>query len=115
VEKLGDLAIVDCKGRIVAGDAVLRLRDAVMELGSASVIALDLYEVQAIGGAALGMLGFLQRWANEHHIRLKLFSPSRAVISELERFRQTLDLDIASLHEMMTILSRADRRYSMAA
>jgi len=115
VENLGDLAIVDCKGRIVHSDSVFNLRDAVMAQSSAHIIALDLYEVEAIGGGGLGMLAFLQRWANDHDIQLKLFSPSKSVMQALSRTQARFDFDIATLHEMMTILSHADSRYGLAA
>ena len=115
VEKLGELAIVECKGRVVKSDAVFRLRDAVTGQRASRIIALDLYEVEAIGGGGLGMLAFLQRWASDHRIELKLFNPSRAVMDELEHVRESLGFEIATLQEMMKILSHADGRYAMAA
>jgi anti-anti-sigma regulatory factor len=114
-EKLGELAILECKGRIVKSEAVFELRDAVMGQRGARIIALDLYEVEAIGGGGLGMLAFRQRWARDHDIELKLFNPSRAVMDELEPAHESLNCDIATPHEMMKILSRADKRYAMAA
>jgi anti-anti-sigma factor len=115
VEKLGQLAVVDCKGRIVPSESVFKLRDVVMAQTNARVIAVDLHEVEAIGGGALGMLAFLQRWANDHGIQLKLFSPSKSVMEALEHTRLPLRFDIATFHEMMRILSRADRQHAMAA
>jgi anti-anti-sigma regulatory factor len=115
VEKLGELAVIDCKGRIVPSESVFKLRDVVMAQKTARIIAVDLYDVDAIGGGALGMLAFLQRWASDRHIQLKLFSPSKSVMNALERTRSTLNFDIATLHEMMTILSHADKRYALAA
>lgn len=114
-ETLNDLAVVECKGRIINSDAVFKLRDAVMAQARARIIALDLSEVQAIGGGGLGMLAFLRRWASEHDVRFKLFSPSRAVLAELVRNRSILDFEIASFHEMMAILADCDHRYSVAA
>ena len=87
VEKLNDLAVVECKGRIVRSDAVFKLRDAVRGQASGRVIALDLSEVEAIGGGGLGMLAFLAQWAGDHDIQFKLFSPSRAVVEGLVRDR----------------------------
>ena len=114
-ETLNDLAVVECKGRIVNSDAVLKLRDAVMAQADSRIIALDLCEVQAIGGGGLGMLAFLRRWAVQHDIRFKLFSPARAVLAELVRNRSILDFEIANFHEMMGILADCDGRYSLAA
>lgn len=115
VEKFNDLAVVECKGRIVQSDAVFELRDAVLAQATSRTIALDLSEVKAIGGGGLGMLAFLQRWADERKIDLKLFSPSSSVMTELQRTRLLLNVEVATLHEMMSILAEAERSYTMAA
>ncbi|MGD0599503.1 MAG: STAS domain-containing protein [Terriglobales bacterium] len=115
VENLNDLAVVECKGRIVTSDAVFKLRDVVRTQVNARIIALDLSEVKAIGGGGLGMLAFLERWARDNNIQFKLFSPSRAVLEGLVRNRSILDFEIASFHEMMGILSNSDNTYSLAA
>ena len=115
VENLNDLAVVECKGRIVTSDAVFKLRDVVRTQVNARIIALDLSEVKAIGGGGLGMLAFLERWARDNNIQFKLFSPSRAVLEGLVRNRSILDFEIASFHEMMGILCHSDNTYSLAA
>jgi anti-anti-sigma regulatory factor len=114
-ENLGDLAVVECRGRIIQSDSVFKLRDFVQAQDPARVIALDLSEVNAIGGAGLGMLAFLERWARERHIRLKLFCPSKSVLEGLTRNRSILNFEIASFHEMMSILAHSDSQYAMAA
>ena len=115
VENLSDLAVVECKGRIVTSDAVFKLRDVVRAQGTARIIVLDLSEIKAMGGAGLGMLKVLDRWARDHNIQFKLFSPSRAVLEGLVHNRSILDFQIASFHEMMGILSHSDNNYSVAA
>jgi anti-anti-sigma regulatory factor len=100
-ESLGDLAVVECKGRIVHSDSVFKLREVVQAQGSAHVIALDLSEVKAIGGGGLGMLAYLDRWARQHDISLKLFSPSASVLEGLAQNRSIMNFEIASFHEMM--------------
>jgi anti-anti-sigma factor len=114
-EKLNDVAVVECKGRIVRSDSVFKLRDFVQSQAPARTIALDLSAVEEIGGGGLGMLAYLTRWARERGIRLKLFSPSRAVLKALEQTRSILNFEIASFHEMMNLLSDAEGRYGMAA
>jgi anti-anti-sigma regulatory factor len=114
-ENLGDLAVVECKGRVVHSDSVFKLRDFVQAQAPARVIALDLSEVTAIGGAGLGMLAFLERWTRERGLRLKLFSPSKSVMEGLTRNRSVLDFEIASFHEMMSILANSDSQYAIAA
>jgi anti-anti-sigma regulatory factor len=94
---------------------VFKLRDVVRAQTAARVIALDLSAVQAIGGGGLGMLAFLDRWARDHDIQLKLFSPSSSVVDGLVHSRLMPKLEIATLHEMMDILAEADSRYRIAA
>jgi anti-anti-sigma regulatory factor len=115
IDKLNDLSVVECKGRIVCSDAVFKLRDAVLKQAAARIIALDLFAVEAIGGGGLGMLAFLQHWADEHHIQFKLFSPSQSVMEALESTRSVLDFEIATFHEMMKTLAHSGRRHSLAA
>jgi anti-anti-sigma regulatory factor len=76
---------------------------------------LDLSEVRAIEGGGLGMLLFLQRWAHEHDIRLKLFNPTNFVRDRLDRANSILQFDIVTLDEMMALLALADSRYVLAA
>ena len=108
VENLSDLTVVECKGRIVRDEEVFKLRDVVLTQAACRIIALDLSEVAAIGGGGLGMLAFLDRWARDHNIQFKLFSPSRPVVEGLVRNRSILDFEIATFHEMMRILFHAD-------
>jgi len=115
VENLNDLAIIECRGRIVRSESVFKLRDVVRAQDEARVIALDLSAVQAIGGGGLGMLAFLDRWANDHDIQFKLFSPSAPVVDGLVHNRSILNFDIATFHEMMDILAQADGQCSLAA
>ena len=115
IENLNDLAIIECKGRIVRSESVFKLRDVVREQTDARIVALDLSAVQAIGGGGLGMLAFLDHWAHDHDIQLKLFSPSAPVVDGLVHNRSIQNFDIATFHEMMSILAHADSRYSLAA
>jgi anti-anti-sigma regulatory factor len=114
VESLGDLSIIECKGRIIRSDSVFRLRDVVREQ-TANTIALDLSEVEAIGGGGLGILAFLERWARENNIHLKLYSPSKPVLEGLVQNRSIHNFEIVSFHEMMGILAQSDGHYDLAA
>jgi anti-anti-sigma regulatory factor len=102
-EKLHDLAVVECKGRIVRSDSVFKLRDFVQAQAPVRTIALDLSEVEAIDGGGLGMLAFLERWARQKGIGFKLFSPSRPVLQGLAQNRSILNFKITGFHEMMTL------------
>jgi anti-anti-sigma factor len=114
-ENIGEIAIIECEGRIVRSEAALSLREAVTSQRNARIIVLDLSEVSAIEGGGLGMLVFLQRWAQDHDIRLKLFNPHQSVQDGLEHANPMRQFDIATLDEMMAILVWADSRYARAA
>ena len=115
IDNIGDLAIVECEGRIVQSEAAFKLRDAVTSQNEARTVVLELTEVRALEGGGLGMLIFLQRWACDHDIRLKLFNPSKSVRKRLALVSSLSDFDIPTLDEMMALLSSADRRYALAA
>jgi anti-anti-sigma regulatory factor len=115
IEKVGDMAVVECEGRIVRSEAAFMLRNAVTSQTEARIVVLDFSEVDAIGGGGLGMLMFLERWAYDHDIRLKLFNPSRSVRERLEHASSMSAFEIATLDEMMALLARADSRYALAA
>jgi anti-anti-sigma regulatory factor len=115
IENIGEMAVVQCGGRIVRSEAALKLREAVYSQRDARIIVLDLSEVPAIEGGGLGMLVFLQRWAQEHDIRLKLFNPRQSARDRLESAGLMREFDLATIDEMMAFLSRADTRYARAA
>jgi anti-anti-sigma regulatory factor len=108
IENIGDLAVIECEGRIVRSDAAFKLRDAVTSQLDAHIIVVDLSEVNAIEGGGLGMLAFLHRWAFDHDIQFKLFNPSSLVQLRLEQANFTFQLDIATLDEMKALLGRAE-------
>ena len=115
IERIGELGVVECKGRIVQSEAAYTLREAVTSLREARTIVLDLSEVSAIEGGGLGMLQFLQRWACDRSIQLRLFNPTRSVRDRLEHAVATPEFDIATLNEPMALLADADSRFALAA
>src|SRR5882724_6720807 len=107
IDKVGEMAIIECAGRFVRTETAVKLRDAVTSQTDARVVVLDLTEMHAIGGGGLGMLVLLQRWARDHDIRFKLFNPSGPVRDKLKH----VDFQIAPLEQMMTMLSHVDSEY----
>jgi anti-anti-sigma regulatory factor len=107
--------VVECKGRIVRSESVFKLRDVVQAQADARIIAVDLSEVEAMGGGGLGMLTLLDRWARQHDIQFKLFSPSRSVMEGLVGNRSILNFEIVTFHGMMSILAASDRQYASLA
>jgi anti-anti-sigma factor len=115
IDNINDLAVVECEGRIVGSEAAFRLREAVTSQTEARIVVLELSEVYAIEGGGLGMLVYLQQWTRDHDIQFKLFNPSRSVRERLEHVGSMSAFDIATLHEMIALLGRADPRYAIAA
>lgn len=114
-ENIGDMAVIQCEGRIVRSEAAFELRHAVNLQSDARIIVLDLSEVTAIEGGGLGMLVFLQRWSSDHDIRLKLFNPRRSVRDRLEQASSMQEFDIVTLDETMALMACAEGRYEQAA
>jgi anti-anti-sigma regulatory factor len=115
IENIGEMAIIECEGGIVGSEAAFKLREAVTLQRGARIIVLDLSDVFAIEAGGLGMLAFLQRWAYDHDIRLKLFNPRQSVQDRLDHAKPMREFDIATLDEMMALLVRADSRYALAS
>jgi anti-anti-sigma regulatory factor len=107
IDNVGEMALIECEGRIVRSEAALKLREAVSSQQNARIIVLDLSEVSAIEGGGLGMLLFLQQWAHQRDIRLKLFNPRTPVWDRLEQLNTMQEFDIATRDEMMALLTHA--------
>jgi anti-anti-sigma regulatory factor len=106
IEIVGDVAVVQCEGRMVHSEAAFGLRDAILSQRNSRVVVVDLSEVDEIEGGGLGMLAYLQRWAHDHDIKLKLFNPSSMVHERLERAWMPT-LDIATTDEVIFLLDSA--------
>ena len=116
VENIGELAVVECEGKIVQREAALTLRRAVTSQTDARIVVLELSEVHAIEGGGLGMLVFLRRWARDHNIRFLLFNPSKSVRNGLKRIRSISEFYIIpTMDEMMALLAYASSRHALAA
>ena len=114
VENIGELAVLECEGRIVQSEAAFKLREAVTSQTDARIVVLELSEVRAIEGGGLGMLVFLRRWARDNNIRFLLFNPSRSVRNGLKRIRSISEFYIPSMDEMAALLVYASSRHALA-
>ena len=116
IEYIGDLMVIECKGRIVQSEAALNLRDAVMSQQNVQTILLDLAGVSAIEGGGLGMLWFLQLWAENHGIELKLFNATDSVNDALHLIETaTFRFNMATFEDAMALVERAESRHIKAA
>ena len=107
-ERVGEMAVIECEGRIVRSDAAFKLREAVNAQKDSRMIVIDLSEVSSIDGGGLGMLMFLQRWARDHEIRLKLFNPRQAVWDRLTQANSMRGFEVATPDEMIAMLAHVD-------
>jgi anti-anti-sigma regulatory factor len=115
VENIGELAVVDCEGRISQSQSALKLCEVVTSQTNARIVVLELSGVRAIGGGGLGMLISLQRWARKRQIRFLLFNPSNSVRNRLKRARSVAEFYIPSMEEMRALLVYASSRYALVA
>ena len=106
IDNIGEVAVVECEGRIVQSDAAFKLREVVTLQSDARTVVLDLSQVDAIEGGGLGMLVFLQRWAQDHDIRFKLFNPCRSVRARLKKVHSISEFDIPTLDELKQSLTK---------
>jgi anti-anti-sigma regulatory factor len=107
-EHFGGMAVIECYGRIVQSDDAHRLRSAVIAVAESRIIVLDLSEIEAVEGAGLGVLAYLQLWAFAHDVKLKLFNPSDTVLERIDR-ASLHPCQIATLDEMTALLMVAEQ------
>jgi anti-sigma B factor antagonist len=79
IEQKGNTTIVWCVGRIVVGEELSKLRDAVLCELDKQTIVLDLRAVDAIDAGGLGLLMFLHTCAYGLGTELKLRNPTLRV------------------------------------
>lgn len=104
VDRSEDVVVLQCRGRMVRGDATYTLRDAVTSQRDARIIVLDLSDLQAIDGSGLGALVFLYGWTTDNGVQLKLVNPSHLVREMLERTKLAELFDLSTVDEALMIL-----------
>jgi anti-anti-sigma factor len=119
IEQAADVAVLHCVGRLVRGEPLHFLRQAVISLKQPRIVVLDLSGMETVDGGGLGMLVFLHRRTRENAIQLKLVNPSRFVRYVLECTRLTRVLNISSVDDAVEILcsseSTTELRFQLGA
>jgi hypothetical protein len=103
-EKIGDVSVVLCKGRMVGCDAAFKLGAEVKRQGNDGVVLLDFSELVSLGGEVMVMLVALQEWTRGLGIQLKLFDPPLCVRRSLRRLRPTVEFEIVSIDDVLSLL-----------
>lgn len=99
VEQSMESALLRCSGRLVAGKAVLRLREAVMCQVEKRSVQLDLAGVEGIDAEGLGLLVSLHTLGCVLGFELQVRNPVRRVRKLLELTRLDSVLGILPLNE----------------
>lgn len=107
-EQAGEVAFLQCAGRIVRGEPLQLLKNAVTSLLRVRVIVLDLSGVEMLDCGGLGMLVFLQGWSRNNGIQLKLVDPSNFAREVFERTGLTCVLHISSVSDAVDVLCESD-------
>jgi len=110
VEKSEHVAVARCVGRLVRGEAIHTLNNAVINENDTRIIMLDLSDVDAIDAGGLSALVCLHEWTESRGIQLKLVNPSHFVREVLERTGLDRVFEITSLHDALVVLG--DERYA---
>ena len=115
VDRSEDVVVLQCRGRIVRGEATNILRDAVTAPPNARIIVLDLSDVETVDGSGLGMLVFLHHWTLNHGVQLKLVNPSVLVNEIMERTGLNRVFDVSSVGAALMILRDPDDGHRLRA
>jgi anti-anti-sigma factor len=78
-EKLGSVVVLHFEGRIVNGDAIRILRDAVCGQATACGVVLDLAKVDLVDAGGLGVLIELRQWTQTRGIEFRLTNVNKLV------------------------------------
>lgn len=106
VQRLADVSIVHCKGRILAGDACSRLRTALLSQHIRTLV-LDLAQVERIDAGGLGVLLSARAQARADSVRFKLMNVPKNVEEILELTGLQSVFEFCSVQEMLCLLHRA--------
>jgi anti-sigma B factor antagonist len=107
VQKLGDTSILQCHGRIVAGDASSILRNAVLSEQHTRMVVLDLARVERIDAGGLGVLLGLRESARSRAIMFKLMNTTKRVEEILELTHLRRVFEFCSVRELFCLLHQS--------
>ena len=105
IQHLGEMAVIRCVGRIVAGPEADTLREAALSQRQRRAVVLDLAGIDTVDGGGIGLLLFLQGWTRAVGIDLQLLNPAPH-IREL--------LQLTNLDSVFKILFSTDPVSSLA-
>jgi len=98
-EKTSDVVVVHCAGRLVRGEEVCTLKNAVVSQKTTRIVVVDLSQLDFMDVGGLNALVSLHHWTRNHGIQLKL---TRTGLNHV--------FDISSLQEVLVVLG-GDHRH----
>jgi anti-anti-sigma factor len=104
VERIDDVAVVRCSGRMVRGAALDDFRREIESLDQLRVLVLDLSEIQQVDAGGLGTLLLVRRSMMQNFSRLKLVNPPAFFRRMLDATRLNSVFEISSLKDALSIL-----------
>jgi anti-anti-sigma factor len=104
IERIEDVAVVRCSGRMVRGAALDAFRRRIEELDRLRMLVLDLSEIGQLDAGGLGTLLLVRRWTMQGSARLKLVDPPLNVRRILEATHLSSVFEISSLKDALSIL-----------
>jgi len=107
IERIEDVAVVQCSGRMVRGAALDRFRRSIEQLDCFRVLVLDLSELQQLDAGGLSTLLLLHRWAIQNSARLKLVDPPVFCRRLLDATHLNSVFEVSSLKDAISILRPA--------
>jgi anti-anti-sigma factor len=116
VERLQDVAVVNCSGRMVRGTALDEFRRRIEQLECVRVLVLDVSEVEQLDAGGLGALLQVRRWATQKSAKMKLVNPPLFFRRLLEATHLASRFEVSSLQEAICILRAKEcpPRYAVA-
>jgi len=106
IQKLGDVTVIQCAGRITFPCADT-LRMTILRESRMRALVLDMAEINAVDAAGLGVLVSLRAWAIKTGTVLKLMNIHPSVKKLLELTNLNSVFRICSAREMLDLLCRA--------
>ncbi len=107
IERIEDVAVVRCSGRLVRGAGLDGFRRRIEQLDRLRVLVLDLSEIQQIDAGGLGTLLLVRRGATQSSTRLNLVDPPVFFRRLLEATHLSSVFEISSLKDALSILRPA--------
>jgi anti-anti-sigma factor len=106
--KLGEVAILRLKGRLVIGN-VATLRDAVLSQSDASAVVLDFAQVTGIDARGLGLLLELREYTQSKGIEFRLMNVTRLVGQVLEITKLNTVFETCDESEPQPLITHGDQ------